>query len=158
MQAITTVGFDIAKSVFQVHGVDARGSVVVRRQLKRRYVLGVFQEAAALPGWHRGMRHVASLVARAAGSRTYRASDPSGLCEALRQTPEERRRRCRGHLRGGAAAEHALRADQNARTAELPECSIARGISSSGSRPRSSTRSAHIWPSLALSHRSDATA
>ena len=39
MQAITTVGLDIAKSVFQVHGVDAAGQVVIRRQLKRRYVL-----------------------------------------------------------------------------------------------------------------------
>lgn len=43
MQAITTIGLDIAKSVFQVHGVDAAGSVVVRRQLKRRYVLAFFQ-------------------------------------------------------------------------------------------------------------------
>ena len=39
MLAITTVGLDIAKSVFQVHGIDAHGSVVVRRQLKRRYLL-----------------------------------------------------------------------------------------------------------------------
>ena len=39
MQAITTVGLDIAKSVFQVHGVDAHGNVILRRQLKRRYVL-----------------------------------------------------------------------------------------------------------------------
>jgi transposase len=35
MQTITTIGFDIAKSVFQVHGVDAAGQVVIRRQLKR---------------------------------------------------------------------------------------------------------------------------
>jgi len=40
MQTITTIGLDIAKSVFQVHGVDAAGEVVIRRQLKRRYVLG----------------------------------------------------------------------------------------------------------------------
>ena len=33
MPATTTVGLDIAKSVFQVHGIDARGCVVVRRQL-----------------------------------------------------------------------------------------------------------------------------
>jgi hypothetical protein len=39
MQSITTIGLDIAKSVFQVHGVDAGGQVVVRRQLKRRYGL-----------------------------------------------------------------------------------------------------------------------
>ena len=44
MQAITTVGLDIAKSVFQVHGVDAHGKVVVRRQLKRRYVLAFFKK------------------------------------------------------------------------------------------------------------------
>ena len=44
MQAITTIGLDIAKSVFQVHGVDADGNVVIRRQLKRRYVLAFFQK------------------------------------------------------------------------------------------------------------------
>src|ERR1700719_61902 len=44
MQTITTIGFDIAKSVFQVHGVDASGEVVIRRQLRRRYVLAFFQK------------------------------------------------------------------------------------------------------------------
>jgi transposase len=43
MQTITTIGLDIAKSVFQLHGVDAAGQVVIRRQLKRRYVLAFFQ-------------------------------------------------------------------------------------------------------------------
>ena len=31
MQAITTIGLDIAKSVFQVHGVDSAGQVVMQR-------------------------------------------------------------------------------------------------------------------------------
>jgi transposase len=44
MQRIATIGLDIAKSVFQVHGVDAAGQVVVRRQLKRRQVLAFFQK------------------------------------------------------------------------------------------------------------------
>ena len=44
MQAVTTVGLDIAKSVFQIHGVDAEGNVVVRRKLKRRYVVAFFQK------------------------------------------------------------------------------------------------------------------
>src|SRR6266481_4113124 len=44
MQTTTTIGLDIAKSVFQVHGVDADGNVVVRRQLKRRYVVTFFQK------------------------------------------------------------------------------------------------------------------
>jgi transposase len=35
MQVITTVGLDIAKSVFQVHGIDAEGNVIVRRRLVR---------------------------------------------------------------------------------------------------------------------------
>src|SRR6201981_3070854 len=44
MQAVTTFGLDIAKSVFQIHGVDAAGNVIVRRRLKRRYVLPFFQK------------------------------------------------------------------------------------------------------------------
>jgi transposase len=44
MQTVTTIGLDIAKSVFQVHGVDAAGQVVIRRQLKRRTVLAFFQK------------------------------------------------------------------------------------------------------------------
>jgi transposase len=44
MQTITTIGLDIAKAVFQVHGIDVEGKVIVRRQLKRRYVLVFFQK------------------------------------------------------------------------------------------------------------------
>src|ERR1700726_1792963 len=44
MQTITTIGLDIAKSVFQVHGVDGSGQVAIRRQLKRRSVLAFFQK------------------------------------------------------------------------------------------------------------------
>jgi transposase len=44
MQAITTIGLDIAKSVFQIHGIDAEGNVLIRRQLERRYVLAFFQK------------------------------------------------------------------------------------------------------------------
>jgi transposase len=39
MNDITTIGLDTAKSVFQVHGVNAEGETFVRRQLKRRQVL-----------------------------------------------------------------------------------------------------------------------
>ena len=45
---ITTIGLDIAKSVFQVHGVDAEGKVILRCQLKRRYRASLLPEAAAL--------------------------------------------------------------------------------------------------------------
>ena len=59
MQTITTIGLDIAKSVFQVHGVDAAGEVVIRRQLKRRSVLAFFQK---LPP--RGMKKAIVALAR----------------------------------------------------------------------------------------------
>jgi transposase len=42
MGEISTIGLDIAKSVFQVHGVDGTGSVVVRRQLRRADLLKFF--------------------------------------------------------------------------------------------------------------------
>lgn len=44
MQSISTIGLDIAKSVFQVHGVDTAGQVVMRRQLRRGNVLAFFQK------------------------------------------------------------------------------------------------------------------
>jgi hypothetical protein len=44
MQTVTTIGLEIAKSVFQVHAVDAAGKVMIRRQLKRRYVLAFFEK------------------------------------------------------------------------------------------------------------------
>jgi len=47
MQTVTTIGLDIAKSMFQIHGIDAAGQVVIRRQLKRRYVLAFFQKLPA---------------------------------------------------------------------------------------------------------------
>lgn len=42
MKEISTIGIDIAKSVFQVHSIDKAGEVVSRRQLKRRQVLPFF--------------------------------------------------------------------------------------------------------------------
>lgn len=36
---ITTIGLDLAKSIFQVHGIDAEGKAVVRRSQRRADVL-----------------------------------------------------------------------------------------------------------------------
>jgi transposase len=44
MGDVITIGVDLAKSVFQVHGVDAEGTAVVRRQLRRRQVLPFFEK------------------------------------------------------------------------------------------------------------------
>ena len=44
MGALVTIGLDIAKSIFQVHGVDAAGEVVIRRRLTRRKVPEFFAD------------------------------------------------------------------------------------------------------------------
>src|SRR5215470_6934143 len=72
MQTITTIGLDIAKSVFQVHGIYAAGQVVVRRQWKRRYVVAFFQKlppcllgieaCAPSPHWSRELRALGNTV------------------------------------------------------------------------------------------------
>src|ERR1700730_14365001 len=54
---ITTIGLDIAKNVFQVHGIDAAEKVVVRKQLRRGQVMKFF---AALPPCLIGMEACAS--------------------------------------------------------------------------------------------------
>ena len=47
MGDVTTIGIDLAKNVFQVHGVDAEGEVVFRRQLRRGQVLPFFRKQPA---------------------------------------------------------------------------------------------------------------
>ena len=42
MGEVTTIGLDLAKHVFQVHGVDAEGATVLRKQLRRAQVLAFF--------------------------------------------------------------------------------------------------------------------
>jgi len=44
MDQVCTIGLDIAKNVFQVHGVDESGAVVLRRQVRRRQVLALFEK------------------------------------------------------------------------------------------------------------------
>jgi transposase len=101
MQAITTIGLDIAKSVFQVHGVDAEGKVVIRRQLKRRYVLAFFQKlpsclvgieaCAASHHWSRELQalgHTVRLMPPAyvkpyVKRQKNDAADAEAICEAV---------------------------------------------------------------------------
>jgi transposase len=43
MREVSTIGLDLAKNVFQVHGVDGLSKTVVRRQLRRGQVLPFFK-------------------------------------------------------------------------------------------------------------------
>src|SRR6516225_10692055 len=47
MGEVTTIGLDLAKHVFQVHGVDAEGATVLRKQLRRAQVLAFFSRLPA---------------------------------------------------------------------------------------------------------------
>ena len=54
---VTTIGLDLAKSIFQVHGVDAGGRPVVRKALRRAQVLPFFESLAPLlSAWKRAAR------------------------------------------------------------------------------------------------------
>src|SRR5712692_8114671 len=57
MKEVTTIGLDLAKAVFQVHGVDAVGAVTLRRTVRRRQVLAFF---AKLPPCLVGMEACAT--------------------------------------------------------------------------------------------------
>ena len=66
MPEITTIGIDIAKNVFQLHGVDRSGNIVLRKALRRGQVPGS-SHTSALPDRHGGLRNGASLGPHAMG-------------------------------------------------------------------------------------------
>jgi transposase len=76
MTRITTIGVDLAKKVFQIHGVDAQGKVVVARQLRRKQVLSFF---ADLPPCLVGME--------ACGSAHYWARELTRLGHTVKLMP-----------------------------------------------------------------------
>ena len=47
MDKVSIIGIDLAKNVFQVHGIDEVGEIVVRRQLRRNQVLKFFSKSPA---------------------------------------------------------------------------------------------------------------
>lgn len=68
MDQSITIGLDLAKSVFQVHGVDRAGAVVLRRQLRRAQVLAFFERLSpclvgmeACSGAHHWARELGAL-------------------------------------------------------------------------------------------------
>jgi transposase len=89
MSEVTTIGLDLAKRVFQGHGVDAAGTVVLRRQLKRRQVVRFFaklppclvgiEACGAGPHWGRtpqGLGHQVRLI------------PPAGACPRAGHRPD----------------------------------------------------------------------
>lgn len=101
MQEVSTIGLDIAKSVFQVHGVDGDGNVVIRKRLSRSKVLAFFADLPpclvgieACPTahhWSRELRelghHVGMMPAAYVKAYVKRnkndANDAEAICEAV---------------------------------------------------------------------------
>jgi transposase len=100
---ITTIGLDIAKNVFQVHGIDAEEKVVVRKQLRRSQVIAFFKALApcligmeACATAHHWARELAKLghevrLMPAKDVKAYvkrnknDAADAEAICEAVRR-------------------------------------------------------------------------
>ena len=101
MGEVSTIGLDIAKSVFQVHGVDVAGAVVIRKRISRAKVLDYFGKLPpclvgieACPSAHhwgrelQGLGHVVRLIppsyVKAYLKRSKNdANDAAAICEAV---------------------------------------------------------------------------
>src|SRR5271169_3602137 len=99
---VTTIGLDIAKNVFQVHGIDANEKVVVRKQLRRSQVMAFFallppcligmEACATAHYWARELtkfgHEVRLMPARDVKAYVKRnkndAADAEAICEAVR--------------------------------------------------------------------------
>ena len=79
------VGIDLAKLVFQVHGVDARGKVGLRKQLERYQIVAFFCTDGAVPHWDGSMRRGAFLGAQADGIWPQREANRAAVRQAVRQ-------------------------------------------------------------------------
>jgi len=96
MSELATVGIDLARSVFQIHGVDENGRVLVGRQLRRSQLLAFFQKrprcligmeaCAGSHEWGRRLQEMGHDV------RLMPPSYATVLCEAIREAREDGRR------------------------------------------------------------------
>ena len=108
----TMIGLDIAKHVFQVHGVDASGAIVIRQKLRRAEVLAFFETLApalvgmeACPTSHHWARELRAL------GHDVRLMPPAYVKPYVEAT-EKRCRGCRSDLRSRLPTDNAVRARQ----------------------------------------------
>src|SRR5262249_46631149 len=103
MGEVTSIGLDLAKHVFQVHGVDAEGATVVRKQLRRAQVLAFFsrlppclvglEACATAHYWGRELRALghevrlmpAQYVKAYIKRNKHDAADAEAICEAVQR-------------------------------------------------------------------------
>jgi len=114
---ITAIGLDLAKSVFQVHGVDDRGRAIVRKQLRRDQVVPYFAKVPpclvgmeACGGAHHWARRLREF------GHTVRLISPQFVKPYVKSNKNDAAD-AEAILRGGGSAEHALCTDQDGRAA-----------------------------------------
>ena len=101
--AVTRVGLDLGKKVFQVHAVDAKGEVVVGRKLTRGRLVAFFAELAPCVVAMKACSSAHHWGRQLLGARARGEADPAGACEARCPAQQERRGRRGGDLRGDIA-------------------------------------------------------
>jgi transposase len=111
---VATIGLDIAKTIFQVHGVDAEGRVVVRQRFTRRRVLAFFEKLepclVGIEACSTSHYWARELIARGHEVRLM----PAQYVKPYVKRREERRGGCRGDLRSRDAADDAICSDKDA--------------------------------------------
>ena len=107
---VTRIGLDLAKNVFQAHGVDAKGDIVVVRKIRRRELLRFAAKLApceiameACSSAHHWARELSAL------GHSVKLIPPAHVKPYVRRK-QERRGRCGSNLRGGHAAGTAVHA------------------------------------------------
>jgi hypothetical protein len=109
---MVTIGIDLAKNVFAIHGVDEAGkAVLVKPRVPRDQLATLIAQLPAMPDRYGGMLRRASLGSRVPAARAYGQAHGAQTCGAIShvgQARKERRGRCRCDLRSGDASEHAI--------------------------------------------------
>ncbi len=150
----TIIGLDLAKNVFQLHAEDASGAGAVEQKRLRREELEPYlrKQPPALIGMEAcGSAHHWAPGDQRAGPRG--ASDARQIREGIRQAGQERRARCGGDLRGGAANQHAVCADQECRAADRPFPGACPRAAGEAAHPADECRHAVCWPNSVSSPR-----
>ena len=135
MNEVITIGVDLAKNVFQVHGVDAEGDVVIGRQLRRSRVLPFFKK---LPPCLIGMEACATAHHWARQliefGHEVKLMPPHYVKPYVKRGKNDAAGRG-GHLRGGDAADHALRIGKGRGAAKRLDASPDAGAAGSPAAP-----------------------
>src|SRR5436190_24323668 len=123
MSEISTIGLDLAKNVFQVHGVDRSGAVVLRRQLRRGAVEKFFAQLSPCTVGVEACgtaHHWARVIGRY--GHHVRLMPPAYVKPYLKRNKNDGRD-AEGDLRGGQPSDHAIRCGEEYRAASHAGCS-----------------------------------